>query len=69
MKGVIEEVKVDFPKSDTIVTWSIEASSGLSSSVPVEFSYFNSLTNEKKPTNFIPNNIVSVHATSGVGSI
>lgn len=69
LTGAPGEAKVDIPKFNTIVTWSIEATSGLSNSLKIDFDYLNSKTGQTKPTKLIPGDNISVYASAGVGSV
>ena len=51
------------------MTWSIEATSGLSNQAKVSVDYVNSRSGDTKATKFVPNDQISCHANSGFGSI
>ena len=69
LEGKPAEAKITIPKYDTLVTWSIEATSGLSNNVRLNVDYLSSRSGETKPTKFVPNDLISCHATSGFGTI
>lgn len=69
LKGQVAEARLNIPRHDTLVTWSIEATSGLSNQAKVSVDYVNSRSGDTKATKFVPNDQISCHANSGFGSI
>ena len=69
MNGSGGSATIEVAKQDTLVTWSIQASSGLSNIVRLNITHLNKRTGETKKSKFIQDDQVSVFASSGCGSV
>ncbi len=62
-----KDFAIDFPKSKTLLTWSLQARS-CSNSIKLQIYFVNTQTGSEKKSKFVPNDTICVHAPSGTAS-